>query len=193
MESCHNIKSRHNAKFSHDTESCYNCNADSQNNINPRSKAQIKLTTFKTCNIKSSVMLAQTDTTAGFLSKDSVSINSKKGAPMDKPLLMEVASLSAIGHRIPTAMRNLVRRSSRTSYILPNSVSFRVVVAGLHRDFLRGFTWLYSSSANPSKDTFSMQFALSKSDIIVLDERGLFATKSSNIFKLGRSRIKKVR
>ena len=148
---------------------------------------------FKIHNIHNDVILAQTDTTIGFLSKDSISINRKKGASLDKPLLMEVSNLSAIPYRIPVSMRNLVRHAKRTSYILPNNSSFRVVSNGLHHNFLSGFVWLYSSSANPTKSAFSMKFAKNQSDIIVLDERGLFASKSSSIFKLGRNRIKKVR
>lgn len=148
---------------------------------------------FKMYDINHDVILAQTDTTIGFLSKDSVSINHKKGAPLNKPLLMEVANLSAIPYRIPISMRNLVRRAKRTSYILPNNASFRVVADGLHHNFLRGFTWLYSSSANPTQATFSMQFAINQSNIVVLDKRGLFADKSSSILKLGRDKIKKMR
>lgn len=152
-----------------------------------------QILSFEIYNINHDVILAQTDTTIGFLSKDSISINHKKGASLNKLLLKEVASLSYIPHRIPVSMRNIVRRAKRTSFILPNKASFRVVSSGLHSEFLRGFTWLYSSSANPTKSNFSMNFAKSKSDIIVLDKRGLFDSKSSSILKLGLYNIKKVR
>ncbi|MCI5787074.1 hypothetical protein [Helicobacter trogontum] len=139
------------------------------------------------------VILAQTDTTIGLLSRDSTAINQKKGASLKKPLLKEVANLSVIPHRTPTSMRNIIRRAKKTSFILPNGKSFRVIKDVLHNDFLKGFSWLYSSSANPTKGDFSMEFAQSVSDIIVLDKRGIFAAKSSMILKIGHNKIKKIR
>ncbi len=139
------------------------------------------------------VLLAQTDTTIGFLAKDSMLINRKKGASNTKPLLMEVANLAAIIHRTPVSIRPFIRHAKRISYILPNNASFRVIAEGLHHDFLQGFTWLYSSSANPTKGAFCMQFAQQQCDVIVLDKRGLFAAKSSTIVKIRHDRIKKIR
>lgn len=143
--------------------------------------------------IHNAVILAQTDTTIGLLSKDSRIINQKKGANLNKPLLKEIAKLDSIPHRTPTSMRNMIRRAKKTSFILPNGSSFRVIKNNLHNDFLQGFKWLYSSSANPTNGDFSMEFAESVSDIIVLDKRGIFATKSSMILKIGHNRIKKIR
>lgn len=139
------------------------------------------------------VFLAQTDTTIGFLSKDSEAINHKKGAKSTKPLLREVMNLAAIPHRLPTSIRARVRHSRRTSYILPNGASFRVVSYGLHHDFLRGFTWLYSSSANPTSKAFCMQFAREQCDVIVQDRRGLFAAQSSTILKIRHDKIHRIR
>lgn len=153
----------------------------------------IYLEIFDICDAAQCVILAQTDTTAGFLSRDYMAINKKKGAPIKKPLLMEVSNLYLIPHRIPIAMKNFVRRAKKTSYILPNHKSFRVVSTGLHHDFLRGYKWLYSSSANPTKDVFSLEFAKNKCDIIVLDSRGIFASKSSSILKMRHNRVKKIR
>lgn len=143
--------------------------------------------------IHNEVILAQTDTTIGLLSKDSKIINQKKGASLKKPLLKEIAKLDSITHRTPISMRNTIRRAKKTSFILPNGESFRIIKDTLHNDFLKGFSWLYSSSANPTKGTFSMEFAQNASDIIVLDKRGIFDTKSSMILKIGHNRIKKIR
>ncbi len=153
----------------------------------------INLTPLRLESLHKEIILAQTDTTIGLLSKDSAIINQKKGANLNKPLLKEVATLNSIPHRTPTSMRNMIRRAKKTSFILPNGSSFRVIKDTLHNDFLKGFKWLYSSSANPTKGDFSMDFAQNVSDIIVLDKRGIFATKSSVILKIGHNRIKKIR
>ncbi len=140
-----------------------------------------------------SVFLAQTDTTAGFLSRNPASINEKKGAIKTKPLLLEVAKLNYIPHRIPVNYRTFVRRAKKTSFILPNGKSFRVVHEELHKQFLLPFKCLYSSSANRTHKRFNYEFAIKQCDIIIYDKRGIFEAKSSTILKIGCNKVKKVR
>ncbi|WP_245945620.1 hypothetical protein [Helicobacter didelphidarum] len=143
--------------------------------------------------LQDSVFLAQTDTTIGFLSKNPHAINTKKGANNTKPLLREFSSFNNLPYRIPSTFRAFVRHARKKSFILPNNASFRIIKEPLHRDFLQCFQWLYSSSANPTTQSFDLDFALKQCDIIVLDKRGLFANKSSQILKIGNERMRKIR
>lgn len=140
------------------------------------------------------VILAQTDTTIGFLSKNPVIINQKKGAKESKPLLLEVPNLSYIPYRVPVKFRSMIRRAKKTSFILKNQASFRIVSDSYwHHTFLQYFGNAYSSSANPTKKDFDLDFALDKCDAVILDKRGLFPSQSSRIIKIGANRLIKIR
>ncbi len=144
-------------------------------------------------NILNSVFLVQTDTTIGFLSKNMESINKKKGAKLKKPLLLEVAELKHIPYRTPIYFHNIIRRATKTSFILQNNMSFRVIKHDLHKQFLIPFKHLYSSSANKTGCSFEFNFAIKQCDILVYDKRGFFEAKSSKILKIKHNKIKKLR
>ncbi len=139
--------------------------------------------------------LAQTDTTVGFLSQDSHLLAKTKNRPAGKPFLIEVASLHELKKwaRIPNRWKNMVRRSARTTFIYPNGQALRVVKDEWHLRFLRRFGWIYSTSANPSGQSFDEQWARSQADVVVEDPRGLFEGEPSRLIKIGNSRKKKIR
>lgn len=63
--------------------------------------------------------LAQTDTTAGFLSKDEREINKAKGRALQTPCILTMSSLKELLSlvRVPKAHKNLVRKAKKTSFI----------------------------------------------------------------------------
>lgn len=139
------------------------------------------------------IFLAQSDTTIGFLSKNQDSINAIKCASNKKKLIKEYAYFRDLPCKIPLKFRRFVRYAKKTTFILPNKSSFRVIKEPLHRIFLANFTWLYSSSANRTTQGFEASFAMQNADIIVLDSRGLRVQKSSKILKINHLKMRKIR
>ncbi|CAM2782271.1 Sua5/YciO/YrdC/YwlC family protein [Helicobacter burdigaliensis] len=143
------------------------------------------------------IYLAQSDTTAGFLSKDFHRLNSIKGREISQNVLLTTASLKDLKSltRIPNLHKNRVRRSQKTTFIyrVPNNIAVRVVASGMHHEFLSFLGALYSSSANFHKQKFNLEFALKKSDVVVLDERGIEEKEASKIFLIHNKKIKKIR
>lgn len=134
----------------------------------------------------SPIILAQSDTTAGFLSRDKRALNRIKGREEEQEILRTFASFYELAKfsRIPRAHRSFVRRASRTSFILSPQKAFRIVKDPHHAEFLRHVGWLYSTSANAHGQRFSLEFALRCADIVVLDSRGIYESKPSRILKL---------
>ena len=96
----------------------------------------------------------------------------------------------ACGHRIPHGMKNLVRRSKKTTFIIKNQ-AFRVVKHKLNSQILREMKWCYSTSANESGKNFDIDFCQDKADIIIEDKDGLHENTSSALFKI--NNLKQVR
>ncbi len=173
-------------------------------------------------NIKNAVFLAQCDTTAGFLSANETRINELKNSPKDKAILRESCDLAHIKvlSRIPRILQKHLRRAKKTTFIFDNNLSFRVVgesyfgsnsyesnLSGksckssesrkfspnLHHKFLKQFGALFSSSANQKGKKFERNFALNCADIIVSDNRGFFEDSPSSIFRVKKSKIRKIR
>ncbi|MDR0762577.1 MAG: Sua5 YciO YrdC YwlC family protein [Campylobacteraceae bacterium] len=139
------------------------------------------------------IYLVQTDTTAGFLSKDMKALNALKKRPLDKPCILCSASFGEITPRVPNRYKNLVRRTKKTTFILQNGFSFRIVKEGAHAAFLKKTGAMYSTSANETGKSFDVDFAKSKADVIVGDEKDFFEGIPSSILKLGHKRLKKIR
>ncbi|WQY09108.1 Sua5 YciO YrdC YwlC family protein [Helicobacter pylori] len=140
------------------------------------------------------VYLAQSDTTIGLLSKDSEKLNALKGRPKNQSVLIESADFSILKSlvRVPNAFKSLIRRSAKTTFIYPNSKAVRVI-KGRHGDFLKRFKTLYSTSANLTRCAYDKEIAFSLADVIVSDERGLFESSSSKIFRLYKNKKVRVR
>ncbi len=67
------------------------------------------------------------------------------------------------------------------------------VVKGRHGDFLKRFKTLYSTSANLTQCAYDKEIASNLADVIVSDERGLFESVSSKIFRLYKHKKVRVR
>lgn len=141
------------------------------------------------------IFLAQTDTTAGFLSKNKELIIKTKKSNLDKKILMEVDSIKELKQytRIPKEFCKHIRRKNKSTFIFKNMKSFRIVRDNLHIKFLSRFKSLYSSSANISNKKFSSDMAYNLADIIVIDNRNIYDSKPSSIFKIRANNIKKIR
>ncbi|GAA8012891.1 hypothetical protein HpCS36_12840 [Helicobacter pylori] len=140
------------------------------------------------------VYLAQSDTTIGLLSKDSERLNALKNRPKNQSVLIESADFTTLKSlvRAPNAFKNFIRRSVKTTFIYPNSKAVRVV-KGRHGDFLKRFKTLYSTSANLTQCAYDEKIAFKLADVVVSDERGLFESSSSKIFRLYKDKKVRVR
>lgn len=143
---------------------------------------------------KSTVFLAQTDTTAGLLSQDSAILNQIKGREANQKVIRAVGDLATLKTfaRVPIAHRNLIRRAQKTTFIYPNGEAIRVIF-GEHRAFFAKLKWAFSTSANPSGARFDKAWACDQAGAIVTDGRGLFEAAPSKMYRLGKMRAKKVR
>jgi tRNA A37 threonylcarbamoyladenosine synthetase subunit TsaC/SUA5/YrdC len=139
------------------------------------------------------VYLVQTDTTAGFLSKDAKLLNAIKQRPLNKPCILCAAAFRDILPRVPPIHKKLARGAKNTTFILSNGQCFRVVKDDVHRKFLAKMGAMYSTSANLTNQSFDIDFAKSRADVIVEDNRGLYESKPSTMIKLGRKTLKKIR
>ncbi len=141
------------------------------------------------------VILAQTDTTVGFLSQDAEKLAEIKERPSHKPFIQSFDSLKTytkMGGRVPTKFKNCLRRSNSTTYVI-NNKAIRIVRDGLHHQLLSKYEWLYSTSANQKGKSFVRSFAQEHADLVVEDERGLFEGTASNIYKLNSKKIRRLR
>ena len=142
-----------------------------------------------------SILLAQTDTTVGFLSANDKSLQEVKSRPLTKQFLKVYPSFEAFkadGNRIPQKYKNFARRSEKTTFVIKNRAS-RIVKNNPHLQMLQKYPWLYSTSANKSGHEFDKDFCIRKSDIIVEDFRGLQENIPSTLYKLSHTNRKKIR
>ena len=141
------------------------------------------------------VYLAQTETTAGFLSQNAEALSRIKNRPSGKSFLISVDSLSTLRSftRVSKNHKNHVRRANKTTFAYPCGLAIRVVKDEEHLQFLRKFKWSYSTSSNPSGKVFDEVYALEKADIILFTCKGFFESKPSSILKLGKRKMRKLR
>ncbi|MFA5461042.1 MAG: hypothetical protein WC274_03070 [Sulfurimonas sp.] len=142
-----------------------------------------------------SVLLTQTDTTVGFLSQDAKKLYKIKSRPQTKQFIkvfQDFKSFLNDFHRVPNSRKNLVRRSSKTSFII-NNFSFRVAPSPLNSQILKAAPWFYSTSANKSNEKFDRNFCESKADIIVENIDGLVEHSSSKLLKINSKKWRRLR
>ncbi|WP_086282901.1 Sua5/YciO/YrdC/YwlC family protein [Campylobacter devanensis] len=139
------------------------------------------------------IYLAQTDTTAGFLSKDLKELNSIKHRPLNQPCLICVSKFKNLQNfsRVPKKYKNLIRRTKKTTFIYPNSQAIRVVKDHPHTKLLDKLGWAYSTSANPHKKGFDIEFAVANADVII--DTKFTPAPASKIYKISKTNIKKIR
>ncbi|AQW86731.1 threonylcarbamoyl-AMP synthase TsaC [Campylobacter pinnipediorum subsp. caledonicus] len=139
------------------------------------------------------IFLAQTDTTAGFLSKNANEINKIKNRQLDKPCVITTSKFKILSEltRVPNKFKNRIRKSKKTTFLYPNLKAIRVIKDGRHSNFLDLHGWMFSSSANLHEKPFDEAWARSVADVVV-DEN--FKNNSpSKILKVSISNIKQLR
>ena len=142
----------------------------------------------------SRIFLVQTDTTVGFLSQSAERLERVKSRLPGKSFLKVFAGLKPCrdSGRVPVRYKRLVRRAARSTFVV-NAEAFRIVAAGEHRDFLRPFGWMYSTSANRSGHAFERDYCEACADVIVEDRRGLHEREASRIWRLGNAARRRLR
>lgn len=141
------------------------------------------------------LFLAQTDTTVGFLSQNPKKLSLAKKRDENQPFLICVDSYKKLKQftRVPKKHKKRIRRADKTSFVYPNKKAIRVIKQPCHVKFLKEFDFLYSTSANIHKSKFDLDYALSCAEIILEDSRAFYETSASQIFKLGKKKIHKLR
>jgi len=139
------------------------------------------------------VFLTQTDTTIGFVSQSAQRLSEIKQRPPHKHYIKAVNSLATLKtfSRVPSVHKNRVRRAKKTTFILPNGHSYRVVYDRHHLLLLNRLTWAYTSSANLSGEAYDETFAKASADVTI-EPLNTNATPSK-IYKLGNKNIRKIR
>ena len=141
------------------------------------------------------MILAQTDTTVGFLSQNAQKLYEIKSRPSSKPFIKVYKNFKTFlqeGNRVANSRKNLVRRSKKTTFII-NDFSFRVAPFVTNSQIFRDASWFYSTSANRSGESFQREFCESKADIIIETEDGLCEKKSSSLIKINARKRRKMR
>lgn len=105
------------------------------------------------------IFLAQTDTTAGFLSKDYKELNRAKRREQDQPCVLATAKFSELKNfvRVPQKFKNFVRRAKKTTFIYANS-TLSLTALGLGAESFEKFPC--SESTQPPVDTTSSRISL---------------------------------
>jgi tRNA A37 threonylcarbamoyladenosine synthetase subunit TsaC/SUA5/YrdC len=142
---------------------------------------------------KDLVFLTATDTTIGFVSQNAKKLNQIKQRPQNKLFITTLPSLDTLNvlTRVPDMHKKRVRRSQKTTFIMPSGDSYRVVYDCKHSLLLNRLGWAYSTSANLSGKGYDEEFAHKSADIIVapLEQNG----QASSLFKLGKHKIQRLR
>ena len=143
--------------------------------------------------LKNLVFLTQTDTTIGFVSQHADKLTQIKQRPPHKHYIKAVNSFKTlkIFTRVPSSHKNRVRRSNKTTFIMPNGHSYRVVKDKHHLLLLNRLTWAYTTSANLSGKTYDENFAKEASDIVITPLKQ--KSSASNIYKLDKNHLKRIR
>lgn len=105
------------------------------------------------------IFLAQTDTTAGFLSKDYKELNRAKRREQDQPCVLATAKFSELKNfvRVPQKFKNFVRRAKKTTFIYANSTLSLTALELGAESFEKSSC---SESVQPPVDTTSSRISL---------------------------------
>ena len=142
---------------------------------------------------KDLVFLTQTDTTIGFVSQNADKLTEIKQRLPHKHYIKAVNSLHTLQTftRVPNKHKNRVRRAKKTTFVMPNFHSYRVIQDKHHLLLLDRLRWAYTTSANLSNKAYDEAFAKEMTDVII---EPLHSTeKASHIYKLGKNRLKRIR
>ena len=148
--------------------------------------------TSRLLSIKAPVILAQTDTTVGFLSQDELQLREIKERESSKPFIKVFKNFHSLNVRIPNSKKRILRRSKKTTFIVKD-VAFRVVQETPDSSLLRNMEWSFSTSANRKGESFHREFCEQKADIIIEDNQSLKEKQSSTLLKMNNKKIKRLR
>ncbi len=139
------------------------------------------------------VFLTQTDTTIGFVSQNADRLTAIKQRSPHKYYIKAVNSLQTLKTftRVPSSCKNRVRRSKKTTFIMPNGHSYRVVKDKHHLLLLNRLKWAYTTSANLSNQAYDETFAKNMADVTL--EPLKETNQASDIYKLGQYTIRRIR
>ena len=143
--------------------------------------------------LKALVFLTQTDTTIGFVSQNAERLTQIKQRPPHKHYIKALPSLKTLNTftRVPTHYKNRVRRSKKTTFIMPNGHSYRLIQDKHHLQLLNRLGWAYTTSANLSGEAYDEDFAKKSADIIITPLKQKHT--ASNIYRLGKVTLKRIR
>ncbi len=143
--------------------------------------------------LKEKVFLTQTDTTIGFVSQNADKLTKIKQRPPHKQYIHAVNSLHTLKTftRVPQKHKNRVRRAKKTTFIMPNGHSYRVIQDKHHLLLLDRLKWAYTTSANLSNEAYDESFAREMADVII--EPIKEAKQASHIYRLGNYALKRIR
>ena len=143
--------------------------------------------------MKELVFLTQTDTTIGFVSQDADKLTQIKQRPPHKHYIKAVNSLETLRTfaRVPQSHKKRVRRSKKTTFIMPNGDSFRVIRDKHHLLLLNRLKWAYTTSANLSNEPYDESFAREMADVII--EPIKETKQASRIIRLGKNSLERIR
>lgn len=142
---------------------------------------------------KHNVFLTQTDTTIGFVSQNADRLTEIKQRPPHKHYIKAVNSLKTLQtfSRVPSHHKNRVRRSKKTTFVMPNGHSYRLIQDKHHLLLLNRLGWVYTTSANLSGHDYDEMFAKEMAEVII--EPLKYNKQASNIYKIGKKSIKRIR
>jgi tRNA A37 threonylcarbamoyladenosine synthetase subunit TsaC/SUA5/YrdC len=143
--------------------------------------------------LKDKVFLTQTDTTIGFVSQNADKLTKIKQRPPHKQYIHAVNSLHTLKtfSRVPQKHKNRVRRAKKTTFIMPNGHSYRVIQDTHHLLLLDRLKWAYTTSANLSNEAYDESFARKMADVII--EPVKETKQASRIYRLGNYALKRIR
>lgn len=143
--------------------------------------------------MENKVFLTQTDTTIGFVSQNADKLTEIKQRPPHKHYIKAVNSLQTLQKftRVPQNHKNRVRRAQKTTFIMPNGHSYRVIQDKHHLLLLDRLKWAYTTSANLSNEEYNESFARDMADIII--EPIKETDQASHIYRLGKYALKRIR
>ncbi len=142
------------------------------------------------------IYLVQTDTTVGFSSTNDEKLSKLKKRPTTQKILQVVDSFTTLKQytRVPKTHKKLVRKAKKTTFIYPNTHSFRIInKEDKFYDFVKKFKNIYSTSANITTKSFDEEFARANVNIVVETKEGFSETVSSSIYLLKKMKLKKIR
>jgi len=139
------------------------------------------------------VFLTQTDTTIGFVSQNADKLTQIKQRPPHKHYIKAVNSLRTLQAftRVPQTHKKRVRRAKKTTFIMPNGHSLRVIRDKHHLLLLDRLKWAYTTSANLSSQANDESFTREKADVVI--EPIKETKQASKIYRLGKKTLKRIR